>query len=210
MARKQHGLITRAQLLQTGVHADAIWRQLESRDLEEALPSVYRLPGAPRTWFQSLMAACLWAGEGAVASHRAAAALWGLDGFDEGPLEITTAKKNQLSARFRVHRAVVPPGLVTSKRGIPVTNAARAGDAHDSLRDRHGFLFSGIISALAFGAVHYRPSPWQNSILLIVVICFVGFGLAYVYERRGNLLANMAAHATFNAIGFALILSKLA
>ncbi|MDP9340811.1 MAG: CPBP family intramembrane metalloprotease [Actinomycetota bacterium] len=79
-----------------------------------------------------------------------------------------------------------------------------------SLRDRHGFVFSGIISALAFGAVHYRPSPWQDSILLIVVICFVGFGLAYVYERRGNLLANMAAHATFNAIGFALILSKQA
>jgi membrane protease YdiL (CAAX protease family) len=79
-----------------------------------------------------------------------------------------------------------------------------------SLRDRHGFLFSGIVSALAFGAVHYRPSPWQNTILLIVVICFVGFGLAYVYERRGSLLANMAAHATFNAIGFALILSKLA
>jgi membrane protease YdiL (CAAX protease family) len=79
-----------------------------------------------------------------------------------------------------------------------------------SLRDRHGFLFSALMSALAFGAVHYRPSPWQNSILLIVVICFVGFGLAWVYEWRGNLLANMAAHATFNAIGFALILSKLA
>jgi membrane protease YdiL (CAAX protease family) len=79
-----------------------------------------------------------------------------------------------------------------------------------SLRDRHGFAFSAIASALAFGAVHYRPSPWQNTILLIVVICFVGFGLAYVYERRRNLLANMAAHATFNAIGFALILSKLA
>ena len=42
------------------------------------------------------------------------------------------------------------------------------------------------------------------------MICFVGFGLAYVYERRGSLLANMAAHATFNAIGFALILAKLA
>ena len=42
-----------------------------------------------------------------------------------------------------------------------------------------------------------------------MVICFVGFGLAYVYEWRGNLLANIAAHATFNAIGFVLILSKL-
>jgi membrane protease YdiL (CAAX protease family) len=79
-----------------------------------------------------------------------------------------------------------------------------------SLRDRHGFAFSAIVSALGFGAVHYRSGPWQDTILLVVLIVFVGFGLAYVYERRGNLLANMAAHATFNAIGFVLILSKLA
>jgi len=60
---------------------------------------VYRLPGAPRTWLQSLMRVCLWAGDDAVASHLAAAALWGFDGFGEGPLEITASKKNQSSAR---------------------------------------------------------------------------------------------------------------
>jgi very-short-patch-repair endonuclease len=71
------------------------------------------------------MAVCLWAGEDAVASHRAAAVLWGLDGFVEGPLEITGGKKNQSKARFRVHQPPVPPNLVTGKNGIPVTNAAR-------------------------------------------------------------------------------------
>ncbi len=86
---------------------------------------MYRLPGAPRTWLQSLMKVCLWAGDDAVASHRAAAALWGFDGFGEGPLEITAGKKNQSSARFKVHQPSVPPSLVTRKQGIPVTNAAR-------------------------------------------------------------------------------------
>jgi hypothetical protein len=71
------------------------------------------------------MGVCLWAGHDAVASHRAAAALWGLDGFEEGPLEVTAAKKNQCSARFRVHQAPVALNLVTRKHGIPVTNAAR-------------------------------------------------------------------------------------
>jgi len=125
LARRQHGLVTRAQLLQAGVRPDAIWRRLRSGVLEEALPGVYRLPGAPRTWLQSLMGACLWAGDDAVASHRAAAALWGFDGFGEGPLEITAGKKNQSSARFKVHQPPVPPSLVTRKQWIPVTNAAR-------------------------------------------------------------------------------------
>jgi len=125
VARKQHGLIVRGQLLRSGIDANAVKRLLRRGVLEEALPNVYRLPGAPRTWLQALMAACLWAGDGAVASHRAAAALWGLDGFDEGPLEVTTTKKNQLGVRFRIHRGAVPPKLATTRRGVPVTNAAR-------------------------------------------------------------------------------------
>src|SRR5205823_3359872 len=39
--------------------------------------------------------------------------------------EVTTAKKNQLGVRFRIHRGAVPPNLVTARRGIPVTNAPR-------------------------------------------------------------------------------------
>ncbi|HEY2666586.1 MAG TPA: DUF559 domain-containing protein [Actinomycetota bacterium] len=117
--------MTRAQLLDAGVHPDAIWRRLRTRVLEEALPAVYRLPGAPRTWLQSLMAVCLWAGSDAVASHRAAAVLWGLDGFAEGPLEVTAGKRNQSGVRFRVHQPAVPRNQATARRGIPVTTAAR-------------------------------------------------------------------------------------
>jgi membrane protease YdiL (CAAX protease family) len=74
------------------------------------------------------------------------------------------------------------------------------------LRARLTFPVAGGISAVAFGAVHWVPGAhWQNAVLLVSVMCFVGFGLAYLYERRGTILAPMAAHATFNVIGFVAI-----
>jgi CAAX protease family protein len=75
-----------------------------------------------------------------------------------------------------------------------------------SLRARHGFWFAGPISAVAFGAAHYQ-GQWQNGLLLSLVMVFVGLGLAFIYDRRGNIVANMAAHATFNVIGLIFILT---
>lgn len=71
------------------------------------------------------MEACLWAGESALASHRAAAALWNLPGFAEGFVEITTTK--HVSSTFVcVHRTTGRSGLdVVRREGIPVTAAHR-------------------------------------------------------------------------------------
>jgi uncharacterized protein len=73
------------------------------------------------------------------------------------------------------------------------------------LRERHGFWFSGVVSAAIFGAVHYQPAPWQDWLLLCTTLAFVGLGLAGVYEWRRNLIANMAAHCAFNVVGFVLV-----
>lgn len=81
------------------------------------------------------------------------------------------------------------------------------GVLYRSIRDRHGFWLASLGSSFAFAAVHYLPGPWPNSLLLMGVMFFTGFALAYVYDRRGNFLAVVVAHATFNAIGLALILS---
>src|SRR5207253_5452756 len=91
-------------------------------------PRVYRVAGAAQHWHQSLMAACLWGGDTAVASHRSAAALWCLDGFGSekaGVIEITCPKQKHFPGRFRLHRAEVTPAFATKKLGIPVTNAFR-------------------------------------------------------------------------------------
>ena len=49
--------------------------------ITERYTGVYVVTGSPTAWFQRLKAATLAAGEHAVASHRAAARLHGLDGF---------------------------------------------------------------------------------------------------------------------------------
>jgi hypothetical protein len=119
---RQWGVVRRDQL---GLSDDAIWGLIKDRTLIEVLPCVYRVAGTAQTWQQALMAACLWGGDAAVASHRSAAALWSLDAFPEGPLEITTRKQKHFPGRFRVHRAEVDPAFTTRKLGIPVTNAFR-------------------------------------------------------------------------------------
>ena len=53
--------------------------------------------------------------------------------------------------------------------------------------------------------VHYVPGPFDESLLLMIAMIFTGVGLAYIYERRGNIVAPIGAHMTFNAIAIVLI-----
>ncbi len=68
-----------------------------------------------------------------------------------------------------------------------------------SLRARVGFARAATISAAVFAIFHVEP-------LLVIVMFFVGFTLAWLYERRGSVIAPIGAHAMFNMIGYTLIL----
>jgi hypothetical protein len=70
-----------------------------------------------------------------------------------------------------------------------------------SLRGRLGFVRGAAISAVIFAVFHVDP-------LLIAVMPFVGFALAWLYERRGSLVAPIGAHAMFNVIGYTLLLME--
>ncbi|HEX9693775.1 MAG TPA: CPBP family intramembrane glutamic endopeptidase [Actinomycetota bacterium] len=76
-----------------------------------------------------------------------------------------------------------------------------------SLADRYGFAVGAGGSGLAFGLIHYVPGPVYGSVLLMGVMVFTGVALAWFYQRRGNIVASMAAHSTFNVIGLTLILA---
>ncbi|HEY8017937.1 MAG TPA: CPBP family intramembrane glutamic endopeptidase, partial [Actinomycetota bacterium] len=76
-----------------------------------------------------------------------------------------------------------------------------------SIRDRRGFWLGALVSGLIFGLAHYEAAAWQDTVLLQSIMVFTGVALAYLYERRGNLLANVTAHMVFNAVGVFLILS---
>jgi uncharacterized protein len=66
------------------------------------------------------------------------------------------------------------------------------------LRGRLSFLPSAAISSAAFALLH---PPLQ----LGIVIFFIGFGFAALYEWRGSLVVNIAAHMGFNLIGYTVI-----
>jgi len=92
------------------------------------LPGVFRLGGVPRTWHQRVMAVCLWAGEEAAVSHRAAAALHRLDGFGL-PTQIDVvvpSGRKPPNHSIRVHRPQVWSAIDRTKvAGIGVTTCVR-------------------------------------------------------------------------------------
>ena len=82
------------------------------------------------------------------------------------------------------------------------------GEVYRSLRDRHGVVVGAVVSGLLFGASHVVDAPWRDVVFLQTLMVFTGVGLALIYERRANLVADIAAHAAFNVIGIVIIFSS--
>ena len=76
-----------------------------------------------------------------------------------------------------------------------------------TVRDRHGFWPAALASAIPFGLVHYVPAPAIDAILLQVTMVFTGLGLAWIYNRRGTIVAPVVAHMVFNIVGVVTILA---
>src|SRR5436190_13842512 len=123
LAARQHGVITRAQLHCAEIPEDSIRWRVGAGSLELVVTGVYRLGGATRSWEQRLAGACLWGGPGACASHRAAGALWGFDGFGPGAVEVSTPKQTR---RGSLSRCIGPRSIRPWSRrswGFRFTNA---------------------------------------------------------------------------------------
>jgi hypothetical protein len=120
VARRQHGLVTRAQVL--AVASDhQLKRSLRNRSLEPVRRGVYRLAGVPETWPQHVLAVCLTAGAEAHASFRTGAALHGLPGFSRDVIEIThLGSRPSAIDGVQCHETTVfAPGHVTNVDRIP-------------------------------------------------------------------------------------------
>jgi hypothetical protein len=71
------------------------------------------------------MAAVLASGEGAVLSHRDAAAAWGIRQSNRRPVEVTVPGRRRSPPRLQLHFAHLPADEVTTVRGIPITTVPR-------------------------------------------------------------------------------------
>ena len=115
-------MVERRQLLALGWTRRAIERRLASGELHEIHRGVYAVGHRRLTRRGRWMAAVLAAGPGAVLSHRAAAALWGLR--RSKALEVTTVRRCRREG-ILTHRAKLPSDEVTVLDGIPATTVAR-------------------------------------------------------------------------------------
>ena len=75
-----------------------------------------------------------------------------------------------------------------------------------SIADRSGFWPGAIVSATAFGAYHLlTPGDGLSVLALGITHVGTGFGLAWIYWTRKNLLATIGGHAVFNLIAVVAI-----
>jgi hypothetical protein len=137
LARRQHGVVARAQLREVGLGEKAIELRLARGRLHSLYRGVYavgHLVLADHGWW---MAAVLAGGAGAVLSHRSAAALWGIRASHGGASEVTIDRQLRPRPRLRFHRSYLPPDEVAIHDGIPVTTYPR------TLLDLAGVLSRG-------------------------------------------------------------------
>ncbi len=124
LAERQHSLATYGQLVEAGLTHREIEYRVEQRRLAAVHRGVYRLPGVRPYFEQRVMAACL--ATGGAASHRSAAALFHLRGFDprSQPIEITV--KGRRAPRLRGVTTHTANRLLRTTIGvIPVTMPAQ-------------------------------------------------------------------------------------
>lgn len=124
LASSQFGVFGRDQARRAGATKGVVQHRVATGRWDRVEPDVFRFAGTPPSWRQALMVACLAWGEGAVVSHRAAAALWQLAGFEGRVVELTVPRDRRRRGPGIVHRTVLLPLDVTRVGVIPVTTPA--------------------------------------------------------------------------------------
>jgi very-short-patch-repair endonuclease/predicted transcriptional regulator of viral defense system len=126
LAGKQHGVVTRAQLLELGLSSRAIDYRVRRGRLHRVRRGVYAVGRPQLTRHGVLIAAVLSCGPGAALSHQHAGELYGIRKRMSGPIEVTIpAGGMRTQPGVRVHRAAMPRADVTLRHGIPVTTPVR-------------------------------------------------------------------------------------
>lgn len=126
LAAGQHGCFANRQLASVGISDDQLHR-LRKQGL--VLPAqhrgVHRFASHTETWRQRVMAATLSMPD-AMASHRTAAVLWDLEGFQPGRIELTVQHGDWRDRDIVVHQTKdLVGGDYDERYGIPCTSLIR-------------------------------------------------------------------------------------
>jgi putative AbiEi antitoxin of type IV toxin-antitoxin system/uncharacterized protein DUF559 len=126
LADAQHGVVTRAQLVNAGLTNQDVDRRVKARRLRRLHRGVYavghRALRAEGRWMAATLAV------GGVLSHASAAAAWELRVSNAAVTDVMVRGDGGRDRRagLRVHRSTtLGPGEMTVVRGIPITTPAR-------------------------------------------------------------------------------------
>lgn len=127
IARRQHGLFTVSQARQCGLSRRTTDTLITHGLLRRIDREVLQHVVVARTWQSELLRFVLVGGSGAVASHRSAAVLWGIEGFAAGTPEVTVPRGRRLRRTgARVHESTdLDRAGVVRRDGIPTTDLPR-------------------------------------------------------------------------------------
>ena len=125
-ARRQHGVVTKEQLLDLGLNADAITYRLARGRLHPIHRAVYAVGRPDLTRLGRWSAAVLACSPDALLSHTSAAALWGLCQVEGSEVEVSVPyRRPKRHAGIRAHRrARLAADDHAEHERIPVTSPA--------------------------------------------------------------------------------------
>jgi very-short-patch-repair endonuclease len=126
LAARQWGVVSVAQLRALGLSKDAVQRRVRAGRLHRLHHGVYAVGHTVLKREGRWLAAVLACGDGAVLSHRSAAAHWGLLQSEATRTDVTTPRRRAANATIRPHisRSLIARDTHTHQ-GIPITSVAR-------------------------------------------------------------------------------------
>src|SRR3954469_8060576 len=125
LATRQHGVVSRAQLLDLGLGAGAIKHRVRLGRLRPLHRGVYAVGHRAlrrEAWWPAAVPA---AGPGAALSYRTAAELWRIRGTSRARIDVSAPRHRRSTARLELHEIELQPDEVTIEHGIRVTTPAR-------------------------------------------------------------------------------------
>lgn len=163
-----HGVISRTQLLANGISSNEVQRHLRGGRWRRIRAGIYATScdGSSEAWLADFAGELCWGGEEAAISHRAAAYLYGLDGFLQRPSGRPDIVVGASSAcrGANVHRStmnmprvrvfeltVVSPEVCLAQLGHRSTEAEVEGAVESALR--HGITTVERLHEVAYGSL---------------------------------------------------------